>query len=113
MRDDQLDDLVGEWPKLVGLPVVVPTVRQRCVEHLLMRDIRLLHNRVHRRRRNLTDGSEYLFTFIGRASVRGDERDDGLAVKFGGNNRERRRKPQVRHDPNFIGRVGDEFAKEP
>ena len=66
LGDDVSIVIVGERPELVRLPVVVPPVRQRRVEHLLVRDVRLRHDAVDRGRAELVE--ERLSTFCRRRS---------------------------------------------
>jgi hypothetical protein len=110
--DDHVDHLVGEGRELVPLPVVVEAVGHRRVEHLLVRHVRLLHHRVERRGAELTDGPHGALALLDRPRVADDEGDDRLAVQLLGHGRQRGRQPEVRHDPQLVGRLGGHLAQQ-
>ena len=104
--------VVGERPELVRLPVVVPPVRQRRVEHLLVRDVRLGHHAVDRGLgQRAEDLLEDLPAVVDGARVGEHQRDDRLALEILGDDGQRRREAQVAHDADLVGRVGGEVTQ--
>ena len=104
--------VVGERRQLDRLPVVVPAVRDGRVEHRLQRGYGFGSSTSTIGVPNSFSGPHHLDPVLGRAGVAGADHHDRLAVHVLGQERQRRREPQVEDRRQLVGRRGDELAVE-
>ena len=71
---DRVDHVAGERAQAVRLPVVVPPVRHRRVEELLVRDVGLGRDRVEHRVAEGADRGQHPLALLDRAGVRRHQR---------------------------------------
>ncbi len=107
MLNHDVDDVVAEGGHVTGPDVIVPAVRERRIEHLLMLKKRLRLAEIEYGRTEFLKGPHHPFTILDRSRVAGGDAQDMFAHQVGRNDRQCRRPPLHGDCHELVGAVRD------